>query len=155
MTSPALSQPSFGPRPDGLSSFFRYHGVWAPGVRLFRRVGFGTKALFVSLGFLAPLALLQSRHGSFFVTGNHEYYSGAHAWIAELNKLDDELLAETENDDEEGFRRTLGALLDAVRRLGTPLADDELEPSDLILPAPDASLAEVRLMLNEDGLIPD
>ncbi|MBK4737242.1 metallophosphoesterase [Noviherbaspirillum pedocola] len=37
---------------------------------------------------VAPLALLQSRHGSFFVTGNHEYYSGAHAWIAELNKLD-------------------------------------------------------------------
>jgi len=29
-----------------------------------------------------------SRHGSFFVTGNHEYYSGAHAWIAELRRLD-------------------------------------------------------------------
>jgi methyl-accepting chemotaxis protein len=58
MTSPVLSPPSYGPRPGGLFSFFRYHGVWAPGVRLFRRVGFGTKALFVSLGFLAPLALL-------------------------------------------------------------------------------------------------
>ncbi|MEW2619535.1 hypothetical protein [Streptomyces sp. NPDC048106] len=75
--------------------------------------------------------------------------------FAELNKLDDELLAETESGDEEGFRRTLGALLDAVRRLGAPLADDVLEPSDLILPAPDASLDEVRTMLSEDGLIPD
>jgi len=31
---------------------------------------------------IAPLANLKSRHGSFFVTGNHEYYSGADAWIA-------------------------------------------------------------------------
>lgn len=37
---------------------------------------------------VAPLAALRSRHGSFFVTGNHEYYSGAHAWIKELRRLD-------------------------------------------------------------------
>jgi predicted MPP superfamily phosphohydrolase len=37
---------------------------------------------------VAPLAALRSRHGSFFVTGNHEYYSGAHAWIAELERLE-------------------------------------------------------------------
>jgi predicted MPP superfamily phosphohydrolase len=36
---------------------------------------------------VAPLAELRSRHGTFFVTGNHEYYSGAHAWIAELRRL--------------------------------------------------------------------
>jgi hypothetical protein len=35
----------------------------------------------------APLAALQSRHGTYFVTGNHEYYSGARAWIAELERL--------------------------------------------------------------------
>ncbi|MBO1333325.1 hypothetical protein [Streptomyces sp. VRA16 Mangrove soil] len=74
--------------------------------------------------------------------------------LAELDKLDDELLAEMESGDEEGFRRTLGALLDAVRRLGEPLPDDSLEPSELILPAPDATLEEVREMLSDDGLIP-
>jgi predicted MPP superfamily phosphohydrolase len=37
---------------------------------------------------VAPLARLASRHGTFFVTGNHEYYSGAHAWIRELERLD-------------------------------------------------------------------
>uniref|UniRef100_A0AAU2JP28 PspA-associated domain-containing protein n=1 Tax=Streptomyces sp. NBC_00049 TaxID=2903617 RepID=A0AAU2JP28_9ACTN len=74
--------------------------------------------------------------------------------LAELNKLDDELLAEMESGDTEGFRRTLGALLEAVRRLGAPLPDDALEPSELILPAPDASLDEVREMLSDDGLIP-
>ncbi|MFF8367907.1 hypothetical protein ACF05W_03635 [Streptomyces lydicus] len=76
------------------------------------------------------------------------------ARFIELNKLDDELLQEMESGDEEGFRRTLGALLDAVRRMGTPLPDDALEPSELILPAPGASLAEVREMLGDGGLIP-
>ena len=36
---------------------------------------------------VAPLAELRSRHGSFFVTGNHEYYSGAAEWIAHLRQL--------------------------------------------------------------------
>ncbi|HWF97774.1 MAG TPA: metallophosphoesterase [Steroidobacteraceae bacterium] len=34
-----------------------------------------------------PLAGLRARHGTYFVTGNHEYYSGATAWIAELRRL--------------------------------------------------------------------
>lgn len=37
---------------------------------------------------VAPLGRLASRHGTFFVTGNHEYYSGAPAWVAELRRLD-------------------------------------------------------------------
>ena len=36
---------------------------------------------------VAPLAQLQSRHGTYFVTGNHEYYSGAHDWITELRRI--------------------------------------------------------------------
>jgi predicted MPP superfamily phosphohydrolase len=34
-----------------------------------------------------PLARLSARHGAFFVTGNHEYYSGVDAWIVELDRL--------------------------------------------------------------------
>ncbi|MDR3371713.1 metallophosphoesterase [Rhodoferax sp.] len=34
-----------------------------------------------------PLVNLTSTHGSFFVTGNHEYYSGAHDWIDALRGL--------------------------------------------------------------------
>ncbi|MFE0253204.1 hypothetical protein [Streptomyces sp. NPDC059010] len=74
--------------------------------------------------------------------------------LPELNKLDDELLAEMENGDGPGFRRTLEALLSKVRELGTPLPDDSLEPSELILPSPDATLEEVRELLSDDGLIP-
>jgi hypothetical protein len=74
--------------------------------------------------------------------------------LGELNKLDDELLAEMENGDGPGFRATLKALLAKVRELGEPLPDDTLEPSDLILPSPDATLEEVQELLSDDGLIP-
>ena len=36
---------------------------------------------------VAPLAKLSAKHGVFFVTGNHEYYSGADEWIDELARL--------------------------------------------------------------------
>ncbi|MFC9652979.1 MULTISPECIES: hypothetical protein [unclassified Streptomyces] len=78
----------------------------------------------------------------------------ADSHFTELDKLDDELLAEIRNGDEDGFRRTFHALLDKVRELGEPLPADSLEPSELILPAPGATLEEVREMLNDDGLIP-
>jgi uncharacterized protein len=35
----------------------------------------------------APLAGLTARHGAFFVTGNHEYYSGERAWTEEIRRL--------------------------------------------------------------------
>ncbi|MEW1779170.1 metallophosphoesterase [Streptomyces sp. NPDC086777] len=35
----------------------------------------------------APLAQLSARHGSYFVTGNHEYFSGARQWVEEVRTL--------------------------------------------------------------------
>ncbi|MET8040821.1 metallophosphoesterase [Micromonospora sp. NPDC005215] len=35
----------------------------------------------------APLRDLRSRYGSFFVTGNHEYYSGVEEWVHEVDRL--------------------------------------------------------------------
>jgi len=35
----------------------------------------------------APLAGLVARHGAYFVTGNHEYYSGERAWTQEVRRL--------------------------------------------------------------------
>jgi predicted MPP superfamily phosphohydrolase len=35
----------------------------------------------------APLANLTARHGTYFVTGNHEYYSGERAWTEEIRRL--------------------------------------------------------------------
>ncbi|MDT0406026.1 MULTISPECIES: PspA-associated protein PspAA [Streptomyces] len=79
----------------------------------------------------------------------------AESRLAELNELDEELLAEMENGDGPGFRATLQALLTRVRDLGEPLPDDSLEPSDLILPSPEATLEEVQNLLQENGLIPE
>jgi predicted MPP superfamily phosphohydrolase len=36
---------------------------------------------------VAPLAELRARHGVYFVTGNHEYFSGVESWVAELRRL--------------------------------------------------------------------
>jgi methyl-accepting chemotaxis protein len=41
--------------PDG---YFAHHGLWAPGVRVFRRLGFTAKAIIISLAFLVPLLLV-------------------------------------------------------------------------------------------------
>ncbi|MCG5472337.1 metallophosphoesterase [Micromonospora sp. LAH09] len=35
----------------------------------------------------APLRDLRSRYGNFFVTGNHEYYSGVEEWVQEIDRL--------------------------------------------------------------------
>ena len=36
---------------------------------------------------VAPLAALRAKYGVYFVTGNHEYYSGVDAWLTELRRL--------------------------------------------------------------------
>jgi methyl-accepting chemotaxis protein len=43
---------------DRIKDFFRYHGIWAPGIRLFRRIRFRAKALILSAMFLMPIAVL-------------------------------------------------------------------------------------------------
>ncbi|GAB2746851.1 PspA-associated protein PspAA [Nocardioides pakistanensis] len=74
--------------------------------------------------------------------------------LTELNKLDDEVEKAVEAGDEETFTGTLAALLDKVRAAGSRLPDDTLHDSDLILPPADATIDEVRHMLEDDGLIP-
>jgi len=71
-----------------------------------------------------------------------------------LNELDAAVEQAVAAGDEVGFRSALTALVDGVRAAGTPLADDALVDSDLLLPHADATLDEVRDLLDEDGLIP-
>jgi PspA-Associated protein len=72
----------------------------------------------------------------------------------ELNVLDAALEKAVNDGDEQSLRPALAALLDRIRSLGSPLAEDALEPSDLILPYADAGLEDVREMLTDEGLIP-
>jgi hypothetical protein len=71
-----------------------------------------------------------------------------------LNELDAKVEAAVEADDQEAFTSALAALLGGVRQAGAPLPEDSLEDSDLILPPADATIGEVRDLLNDDGLIP-
>jgi predicted transcriptional regulator len=74
--------------------------------------------------------------------------------LAELNQLDDALMAAVEAGQQGPFETAMKALLGKVRELGTPLPVEELKPSDFILPSSDSSLDEVRDLLSSDGLIP-
>jgi hypothetical protein len=81
-------------------------------------------------------------------------YDVADAALDRLNELDAAVEAAVAADDETAFRAALTALLDSVRSVGTPHADEDIAASDLILPPADAALEEVREMLADDGLIP-
>jgi hypothetical protein len=76
------------------------------------------------------------------------------AAAAELNRLDTELEAAVNHNDEAAFTAALDALLAQVRAQGSPLPPDTLEPSDLILPHQGSSMDEVRKLLTDEGLIP-
>ena len=73
-----------------------------------------------------------------------------------LNSLDAGLESAVEAGDQEAFRTALADLLANVRRLGSPLPDDSLAPSDAVLPAADSALDDVRALLadSDEGLIP-
>jgi len=72
-----------------------------------------------------------------------------------LNELDTAVEQAVDGSDDATFATALAALLDAVRTSGSPVPADELVDSDMILPPADASADEVRIMLGEEGLIPD
>jgi PspA-Associated protein len=74
--------------------------------------------------------------------------------LDELNRLDAEVEAAVEKGDQVTFSNALNALLNDVRTAGSPLPDDALQDSDLILPPADATIEEVRELLEDDGLIP-
>jgi hypothetical protein len=74
--------------------------------------------------------------------------------MSELNELDAQLEAAVEQGDEAGFTQVLATLLSRVREVGTPAEPGALEPSSLILPRSDATMAEVRKLLADEGLIP-
>jgi hypothetical protein len=72
-----------------------------------------------------------------------------------LNELDNEVVAAVEAGDEDRYHEVFEQMLDLVRRAGTPLDEDELEESDVILPPPDTSFVEAAEEFTGDGLIPD
>ena len=76
--------------------------------------------------------------------------------VADLNRLDDAVEDAVATNDEAELASALNALLQEVRTQGTRVPDDELADSELILPAADSTIEEIRELLtaSDEGLIP-
>ena len=72
-----------------------------------------------------------------------------------LTELEKNVISIVEGGSEDGFADAFRQLLDYVRAKGTPLGDDELDSSDVILPPSDISFAEAGMEFTGEGLIPD
>jgi hypothetical protein len=72
-----------------------------------------------------------------------------------LNDLDNQVVAAVEAGDEARFTDLWGKMVELVRSSGSPVGDDELLASDVILPPEDLSFAEAANEFTGEGLIPD
>jgi hypothetical protein len=72
-----------------------------------------------------------------------------------LNELDDEVGRALGSGDQAAMSDALQRLAAEVRNSGTKLADDDLTPSDAVVPPADLSLDEAHELLEGEGLIPD
>jgi PspA-Associated protein len=72
-----------------------------------------------------------------------------------LNALDDEAGQALEADDEAALDAKLEEMWRLVQSEGERLADDDLSPSDALVPPADLTLEETRELFSADGLIPD
>lgn len=75
--------------------------------------------------------------------------------LGRLNELDAEVEKAVAAGDERALWTGLQALADAVREHGVKLADDDLSPSDAVIPPEDLSLEEAQELLQNEGFIPD
>jgi hypothetical protein len=92
---------------------------------------------------VAPLAQVQSRSGNFFVTGNHEYYSGVIEWVEEVRRLGFTVLL---NEHQVIARGKANLLLAGVTdyRGGNFLTSHRSDPQKALEGAP---AADVKILL--------
>jgi len=85
---------------------------------------------------------------------NEGQYELPDAALAELHSLDAQTEAAVADADEQRFRELYPKLLQHIRAVGRPLDTDDLRGSELMLPPPDASLAEVAKEFPGHHLLP-
>jgi hypothetical protein len=72
-----------------------------------------------------------------------------------LNDLDEQAAQAVEAGDEERLSELLRRMAEAVRTNGARVPDEDLSPSEAIIPPDDLSLDEARRLFEDEGLIPD
>jgi hypothetical protein len=75
--------------------------------------------------------------------------------LGRLNELDDKASAAAEAGDEATLDQALEEMFELVRSEGTPLAAEDLSPSDALIPPSDLTLEETKQLLTQEGFIPD
>jgi len=72
-----------------------------------------------------------------------------------LNELDDQAMAALEASNEIELDKRLDEMFELVRSNGERLPDDDLSPSDAVIPPSDLTLEESRQLMSQEGFIPD
>ena len=72
-----------------------------------------------------------------------------------LNDLDEQAERALEAGDQKHFSELLERMAEAVRTNGSRVPDEDLSPSEAIIPPEDLTLDEARELFEGDGLIPD
>ena len=91
----------------------------------------------------APLGKIKSAQGNYFVTGNHEYYSGAIEWIKEVRRLGFSVLLNEHRIIARGKHKIVLAGVTDYRE-GRMLPDHRSDPHKALKAAP---AADVKILL--------
>jgi PspA-Associated protein len=83
--------------------------------------------------------------------GQYELEGGA---LDRVNALDEQIFKAVTDRDAGRYSQLFNQALSLIREQGRPLADDDLRPSELVLPASDATLEEVYNLFQQEGLLP-
>jgi hypothetical protein len=75
--------------------------------------------------------------------------------LERLNELDARAGAALEANDEVELDKLLDQMFELVRDGGERLPDEDLSPSDAVIPPSDTTLEEARQLMAEEGYIPD
>jgi len=75
--------------------------------------------------------------------------------VTQLNELDNRAVSAVEAGDVAGFEDVFRQMIQLIESDGSPLPDDSLAASDVIVPPRDITFDEARAEFTGEGLIPD
>ncbi|HPW72593.1 MAG TPA: hypothetical protein PKZ03_01620 [Methanothrix sp.] len=73
--------------------------------------------------------------------------------LGELNIIDNRIVDHVTRGDQDGYRKDLARMIAMVKELGNLISDEEIVPSDIIIPPADLSFEEAEDIFCHDGLI--
>lgn len=73
--------------------------------------------------------------------------------LGDLNTIDNRIVDHVKKGNQDGFCQDLARMISTVKELGKPISDQEVIPSDIIVPPADLSFEEATDIFCNDGLI--